>query len=1348
MAGKNLSRALIPLWLVFALAFLAHAVTPFTSSVGVRDFLDPKAVLNEYEQDVADFVPPHGVLRVPVTVTSHAFLRALVKAKHLRTSTEEYEGRLLRNTVSVQRNAATLFRVEGELQRRRGSTDVAEAVQATVVRTELGELYLVQLNGVTTRTSAAIQSIRGRDDALSRYRMLQSAECADDEAFRDEKAYPCSTWEGYNCSDAVGWGYTEEGTAEILESSAVSQFGYTEEGMTNILESCELSCGLCRNPPPPKVCVDDLQFEDELGNACSTWEGYNCSEALSLGYTEEGKADILESCELSCGLCVALPPPPPPAPEYANVSSCITYISLMSGTCESNGLRPVLDEAECEVASLEAGYLDSSVSRDYGDPNYPIGCYIYSFYGVDRLWINEEVNFVTYGNCTTYSRCICACFLPPPPPSSPPTSMLLINGTATIWNSSEAADQMTEAVSMPDISIVYLQTNIKIKSTYTIEHALEIIGQCDGQRCIIEGGFSCLGAHGSTDQDRCRIFEVTIYGALTVRSLLLRGGRREGGFDTSRDGTDESSQQGGAIFSQGVSLSVIDCSLQSNSADFGGAIYVTSSENWDRKLGRDADTLRVHIEGSSFEENDAEKAGAGLYLQTPSEHHHLALVLKNCTFINNHCSNGVQDCGTASGEGGAVYLYTATFDTMTAVIEDSVFFNNSAVQNGGALCVYGDDIFAVNVFMNVTLSRCSFTSNHVQSGGGAVYFHSKHEFSAFLQAVDCAFTGNSAVSGGAVSLAAHEQSSRSKPSLNQSIYALNSRFERCSFMDNVAQESGGALHMHSLSGSSSIAELSDVLLHYNTAAGSSGGALFVEVESTESFCDVIFERVTLSNNIAKGEGGAVHLAAFSGSVRMNSSRSRFSNNSAGTHGGAMYAFAEVSDASHTQLTCHHTNFSGNAAKQSGAGLYLANAHVEVLASCIEGNVAGTEGGGVYSSVYSVVHMGNATELVGNVAWTRGGAAVVDSSSHFELSACVIEHNEALQESGGGLSVTDNSTLIMRNSTAKANVAATFGGAVYALSSVVRLVERSVLDGNSALYEGGAVFVAGNGEAWSTLQMHDVELLGGGVRSRGGGLFVRGHCKAVVASSRISGASAAMQGGGIALDGMCQVHMEQVHVEQCTAQQGGGVHVGNGSMLTLGHSVLQHNAAWQAGGGIRIASGGAVAAANTSFAGNSVSTSSGCGTEGNGAGVSGGSHIIELVLEECNFEEGRALRGGGVFLDTPKTEMRFQRLRFAHNNATLGGSIFWEYANTSGLVPPQCSDCEQPAGTALLATNAVSFVVLQEGASDPVQVVQGTSTFGLDPPIRKERASGAPPERLLGFIGEAGFRRLILRREGL
>ncbi|KAK3235705.1 hypothetical protein CYMTET_54104, partial [Cymbomonas tetramitiformis] len=360
---------------------------------------------------------------------------------------------------------------------------------------------------------------------------LGSEECADDEAFRDEKAYPCSTWEGYNCSDAVSWGYTEEGTADILEScelscgvcvalppppphapplgseecaddeafrdektypcstwsdfdctAAVTQFGYTEEGAADILQRCELSCGLCANPPFPDACFNDVFFKDELGNDCITWESYNCSDAVNLGYTEEGTADILENCERSCGLCVTPPPPPPHSPEYANVSSCITYTSLVSGTCESNGMRPVLDEVECEVASLEAGFTDSTASRDYGDPNYPIGCYIYSWYGVDRLWINQEVSFVTYSNCATYARCICACFLPPPPPSSPPTNMLLINGTATIWNSSEAADQMNQAVSMQDISIIYLESDVKITSTYTIAHTLEIIGQCNTQR--------------------------------------------------------------------------------------------------------------------------------------------------------------------------------------------------------------------------------------------------------------------------------------------------------------------------------------------------------------------------------------------------------------------------------------------------------------------------------------------------------------------------------------------------------------------------------------------------------------------------------------------------------------------------------------------------------------------------------------------------------------------------------------------------------------------------------------------------------------------------------------------------
>ncbi|KAK3264134.1 hypothetical protein CYMTET_27103, partial [Cymbomonas tetramitiformis] len=74
---------------------------------------------------------------------------------------EDYGPRLLQEIVSVQRNPATLFDVEAKLQRRSGSLDVPEALQVTVVHTELGENYVLFLNGITPTGAVILESAAG-----------------------------------------------------------------------------------------------------------------------------------------------------------------------------------------------------------------------------------------------------------------------------------------------------------------------------------------------------------------------------------------------------------------------------------------------------------------------------------------------------------------------------------------------------------------------------------------------------------------------------------------------------------------------------------------------------------------------------------------------------------------------------------------------------------------------------------------------------------------------------------------------------------------------------------------------------------------------------------------------------------------------------------------------------------------------------------------------------------------------------------------------------------------------------------------------------------------------------------
>ncbi|KAK3268179.1 hypothetical protein CYMTET_23307 [Cymbomonas tetramitiformis] len=531
MARSTLTRALVALGLVLSLASPSCGRVALSTGVHLQYPSKPTPFVSDEGERVAESL-----------------------ADYLSTTAEDYEKPLLWEAVSLQRSAVTLFDLKIKLQRRRGSAVVKDSVQATIVQTNEGELYLLHLKDNHPAGSAVLGNGSLAENEAARRSILQTDECIDDGDFRDEKAYPCSTWSGYNCSGAADWGYTEEGTADILEN-------------------CEVSCGLCTLPPPPlsplrlpstpfsppisDECTESSTFRDEKAYPCSTWSGYNCSGAADWGYTEEGTADILENCRLSCSLCNPFPPPPIPpySPAGSHHSNCTTYISLSSGTCESSGLWPVLDGGECETASIEAGYSDGTVSNDYSRPAYPIGCYIFSSFGVERLWFNIPNDDVSFATCDASSICICSCTLPPPPPLFPPSDSVINGTTIVISNASTGAYQLDQAISMEFKEIV-LETDITLLDPLPkIEYHVEVTGQCDRELCAIDAA-NCYDSDffSGGNYDRCRIFDVDFRGGLILRSLILRNGKR------ARWTTG-----GGAIYTEGP-LTIIGSILEANAA--------------------------------------------------------------------------------------------------------------------------------------------------------------------------------------------------------------------------------------------------------------------------------------------------------------------------------------------------------------------------------------------------------------------------------------------------------------------------------------------------------------------------------------------------------------------------------------------------------------------------------------------------------------------------------------------------------------------------------------------------------------------------------------------------------------
>lgn len=189
---------------------------------------------------------------------------------------------------------------------------------------------------------------------------------------------------------------------------------------------------------------------------------------------------------------------------------------------------------------------------------------------------------------------------------------------------------------------------------------------------------------------------------------------------------------GGGIYSNGVSVTVQNCTIAKNSAASGGGMY-------------NEDSI-LNIINCTFEDNFAPECGAMYNLRT-------ALDITDSTFAGNQALIGgggighwdgsleITDCtfrnngnGTSPNYGGAVY--TESFGDVT--LKGCSFQDNSCGYRGGAI---------YNSSNRVDIVDCTFERNNSVQNGGAIYSASGYEL---LYLRNCMLKDNSASSGGAI----------------------------------------------------------------------------------------------------------------------------------------------------------------------------------------------------------------------------------------------------------------------------------------------------------------------------------------------------------------------------------------------------------------------------------------------------------------------------------------------------------------------------------------------------------------------------------------------------------------------
>ena len=193
---------------------------------------------------------------------------------------------------------------------------------------------------------------------------------------------------------------------------------------------------------------------------------------------------------------------------------------------------------------------------------------------------------------------------------------------------------------------------------------------------------------------------------------------------------DLQAASGGSVYGSSSDITLVDCSIKNSYAGSrGGSVYLDGGklllENVDLE---NSDSTAVFLENleqveakNSVFKNCKGTDGGAFYTNLVDK-----LFFSDLSFRNNQAENS----------GGAVYLKSSPKEG--CLIQDSYFYNNSAVTGGG--------LSGVDVSLNLT--RCFFESNNASDIGGGVSLTCPSDSSCKSHVRDSNFTLNSASTQG------------------------------------------------------------------------------------------------------------------------------------------------------------------------------------------------------------------------------------------------------------------------------------------------------------------------------------------------------------------------------------------------------------------------------------------------------------------------------------------------------------------------------------------------------------------------------------------------------------------------
>ena len=603
------------------------------------------------------------------------------------------------------------------------------------------------------------------------------------------------------------------------------------------------------------------------------------------------------------------------------------------------------------------------------------------------------------------------------------------------------------------------------------------------------------------------------------------------------DSTDADINRGGAIFSDGATLTIVDTKFDANASVMRGAavysgnngtlvlkgtgdnaVFVNNTSNkGGAAIGAGSGTISVS--GYQFVTNSSQNDGGAVWIDV-----NVVMQIKASSFVGNATN------GTGSGDdhnrGGAIFnnggvltVVDTKFDGNTAVKNGGAIFTgkdgtlslvgngdnavlnaNTTEADGGAICVgsgtlningytitgnkgnYGGAIRLNNgTGIVVDIQNVVFDNNRADNGqGGALYNNSK-DAETVIRIINSEIKNSySKASGGA-------------------IYSLNGNllFKNSTFSDNQGSV-GGVLN---LAGGSLTAD--SCIFENNTArsTGSEGGGAIIM--SGGSTLD-LKGNGSFKNNTSGYRAGAIHINASAGAVEITGYTFE-GNEAAAQNGGAIYSAAA------SGLTVRNTNFISNVSMTSGGAIYVAeNSSLTAIDSNFVSNTGTSNGGAIYS------YMGT-----------------------LDLNGCKFTSNTTTGN-GGAMDLEETKATVTKCDFVS-NTAAKYGGAVDVYGSDVTFTQCSFVSNESTGSFGGAVMARKKSSATSILTMNDCMLTNNTSKSQGGAVRIVENTTAAITGGSFTGNKCTDNiGGAISIGGSGSLCVDAVTFKGNTATNGSDI----------------------------------------------------------------------------------------------------------------------------------------------------------------------------------------------------------------